>query len=328
MKHILCIVLFCSFSCLTLLSCSEEVQENIPVVDVDTERLCALRLQELDKVLFHHRDFLHAWAFNNDKIETRSSIPKDDRPEPTLEGGRLAAEDISKAAIRLLESFELTHKEVAAITGDGRTKLSELSDEEKVNLALLGYSACTLMPSNAMSSFHNVGTHITSAILTTRSIDVSRALYQVTECVLRPLGVRSALKSGFFKAIQRATFHTIRSLAVNVMLAVGVKTLSGIGWALMVADMVWCLYENKAAFQSVSCTYVIPVPEWWTKDSGIDLFEAQNLPTVVYAPDFQTIVYSELPKEELGTKNAIFRVLHSQFWNYEDKHTAEAPPSR
>lgn len=231
------------------------------------------------------------------------------------------------ASSDLLESMDFNDNDLYQLTNNESIKsINDLSNEGKLNLALLSYAAKEELVSSTGSYFVNVGKEIdwerAQQLINKNnyqldslsdSISITRATlnkWTIIGCIGYAFGFNDALSKGFFPLVRKYGSRQLKSLVVAVALRIGVKSLTGIGAAITAAEVAYCIYDHTHNTRIYSVDdYQRSTPDWWYSGCGYTEEEAQQM-TVILFNHKREMIYSTKPllRENKGIEIFEYRV--------------------
>lgn len=119
------------------------------------------------------------------------------------------------------------------------------------------------------------------------------------------MGLNGIVKNGIIKLIKDNNLKKIRDLVVKIAVRLGFKTLSGVGAALVVAEVAYCMYDKSN--NALMYSDFGQVPDWWTPTCGYTKKEAAELPIVLYNHSMIAI-YSMASRANQGIVPNVYRI--------------------
>lgn len=248
----------------------------------------------------------------------------EDKVEDEYTGNTYDLSVFVESAKELISVLGFTESDLYEMTNDKSIRSTkDLSDVEKINLAFLSYAIKEEIIYGSGSYFVNVGHEIdmrkvrqlisvTPPTIPRGEIHSNLTRGSVTpwmfvECFGEAFGFNVGVGTFGGMLIKGLDAKTLRQLTVKVVVRFGIKTLTGLGAAIMAAEVAYCMYEKSHRNQRMVADPTIKVPDWWTPNCGYTMEEAASFPVVLYNHSMEC-VYSLALVENKGKVPNVYRI--------------------
>ena len=279
----------------------------------------------------------------HERIKTRNPAPEREGNWEQY----ISLNELEDASRKLISEINFSAEELRKMTQGKVSDINKLSQEETINLAVLSVTVRKELNDGGFGQFACVDYYATEAFRkkvedgtafptgedelddgrraqsasgtpfmstgvgpSTRSGHAPKFDYiNVTMgCIAEVLGLNMNIYNLGGWYIRNFGSSALKSLIVGVVMKVGVRALGFVGLTITVGQVSWCVYQKRQKSNTSNTCEIIgfAAPSWWNSKFSISVKGSWSLPVIVLDPK-DRVIYSDLPKNEIGKKLAIYK---------------------